>query len=124
MTAAGFASSGVKAIRSKWTTIKDVMSKRKDRLDPVHPGAKQPQSHRTVGRSRSPDSWKIRRLSAADGCRGRQESNGFLLVWFINASFEFVFNLLQAVPITAGRRIGGNIQQPADFLKSAAVPYF
>src|SRR5512140_136061 len=41
MTSGGFVSSGAVAMRSRWKswiTIEDVMSKRKDRLDPVHPG--------------------------------------------------------------------------------------
>ncbi len=42
MFGGGFASSGAVATRSKlksWTIIENIMSKRKDRLDPVHPGS-------------------------------------------------------------------------------------
>src|SRR5579872_7404055 len=41
MISGGFASSGAVAMRSRWkswTTIENIMSKRKNRLDPVHPG--------------------------------------------------------------------------------------
>ena len=69
-------------------------------------------------------------LSAGDGRRGVQEASsvdsgsfgfiGSILVAFAQAGAEF----LQAVAITPGGRVGGQVQQFTDFFKRMLVPDF
>lgn len=68
-------------------------------------GATQLHSQRAVGSCPSPARRESRRLSPADACRGRQESNWFSFSLLINVSFQFGPDLLQPVTVAAGRRI-------------------
>src|ERR1035437_8735441 len=102
---------------SRWKTIKVSSAQ-------AIVGARQRHNHGTVGTSASPALPRLRRLSPADGGRGRQARHCVSFFSFISDSFQFGFYFLQAVAVTARRRVGGNFQPPANFLKGAAVPHF
>src|SRR5580698_7177782 len=85
-------------------------------------GATQLQSQRADRKSSSPDKGRRRRLSPFDGRRGCQESNWFSFISFIDGSFQFGFDFLKPVAVTARRSVGRNVQQAANFFKGAAMP--